>query len=369
MRSCGRPAGRSRIALPFRYECNGVETFFSNGLDPEPTARRVFNMHWPETLAQWLNAELQRRAGNSEAPPMATLKGRIRQAEPLNRAGMWPAQIRAVENLEASVREGRRRALIQMATGGGKTFKATSAAYRLIRQAGARQVLFLVDRGNLGRQAFKEFQAYATPDEGRPCHELTNVVNLSSNRIDAVNKVVITTIQRPDGDSGRPHLRLVPAPCGERSPPRAGGARQGDYALLGGSVRTQVGEQGATVKAEPGLGVLKRNRQTREERWQALEEVLSIETSDLDRSLVVPHQIRLVLRTIYERLFTELFPGRTGLPTHGIVAAAGKMLTLQGYANERYKHGKHGKASACSSRRHQYQRHFADRRGVGGYCQ
>lgn len=128
--------------LPFRYECNGVETFFSNGLDPEPTARRVFNMHWPETLAQWLNAELQRRAGNSEAPPMATLKGRIRQAEPLNRAGMWPAQIRAVENLEASVREGRRRALIQMATGGGKTFKATSAAYRLIRQAGARRCCF-----------------------------------------------------------------------------------------------------------------------------------------------------------------------------------------------------------------------------------
>jgi type I restriction enzyme R subunit len=59
-----------------------------------------------------------------------------------------------------------------------------------------------------------------------------------------------------------------------------------------------VGEQGATVKAEPGLGVLKRNRQTREERWQALEEDLSTETSHLDRSLVVPHQIRLVLRTI-----------------------------------------------------------------------
>ncbi len=101
-----------------------------------------------------------------------------------------------MENLEASIRDGRTRALIQMATGGGKTFTAISAAYRLITQGGARRVLFLVDRGNLGRQAFKEFQAYSTPDDGRKFHELYNVVNLSSNRIDPVNKVVITTIQR-----------------------------------------------------------------------------------------------------------------------------------------------------------------------------
>jgi len=137
-----------------------------------------------------------RRAGKADAPVAPTLKGRLRLAHELNRAGMWPAQIRAVQNLEASICEGRLRALIQMATGGGKTFTAISGSYRLITQGGAKRVLFLVDRSNLGRQALKEFQAYAAPDDGRKFHELYNVVNLSSNRIDPVNKVVITTIQR-----------------------------------------------------------------------------------------------------------------------------------------------------------------------------
>ena len=169
--------------LPFRYESTGVETYFTNGLEPDAAARRLFSVHRPDTLRQWLASR-------------QTLKGRMRHAQPLNRAGMWPAQIRAVENLEASIGEGRRRALIQMATGGGKTFTAISALYRLISQGGARRVLFLVDRGNLGRQAFKEFQAYSTPDDGRKFHELYNVANLRNNRIDPVNKVVITTIQR-----------------------------------------------------------------------------------------------------------------------------------------------------------------------------
>src|SRR5690606_36581119 len=50
--------------------------------------------------------------------------------------------------------------------------------------------------GNLGRQALKEFQAYATPDDGRKFTELYNVVNLTHNEVDPVNKVVSTTIQR-----------------------------------------------------------------------------------------------------------------------------------------------------------------------------
>ncbi|MGC1717467.1 MAG: DEAD/DEAH box helicase family protein [Isosphaeraceae bacterium] len=37
-----------------------------------------------------------------------------------------------------------------MATGSGKTFTAVNACYRLIKFGGARRVLFLVDRSNLG---------------------------------------------------------------------------------------------------------------------------------------------------------------------------------------------------------------------------
>ena len=102
----------------------------------------------------------------------------------------------AIKNLEKSFANSRPRSLIQMATGSGKTFTAVSSIYRLIKFAGARRVLLLVDRSNLGRQTFKEFQQYVTPDDGRKFSELYNVQHLTSNSIDPVNKVVITSIQR-----------------------------------------------------------------------------------------------------------------------------------------------------------------------------
>src|SRR5256885_3041003 len=115
---------------------------------------------------------------------------------PLNPAGLWSAQARAIENLEKSLRDDRPRALIQMATGAGKTFTAANVIYRLIKHADARRVLFLVDRAHLGRQTLKEFQQFTTPDDGRKFTELYNVQLLTSNTIDPVARVVITTIQR-----------------------------------------------------------------------------------------------------------------------------------------------------------------------------
>jgi type I restriction enzyme R subunit len=72
--------------------------------------------------------------------------------------GLRPAQITAIRNLEKSLAECRPRALIQMASGGGKTYTACNSIYRLIKYAGAKRVLFLVDRSNLGRQTLREFQ-------------------------------------------------------------------------------------------------------------------------------------------------------------------------------------------------------------------
>jgi type I restriction enzyme R subunit len=83
-----------------------------------------------------------------------------------------------------------------MASGGGKTFTAVSFVYRLIKFANARRILFLVDRSNLGRQARKEFQQYITHDDGRKFTELYNVQHLTSNTLDPVSRVCITTIQR-----------------------------------------------------------------------------------------------------------------------------------------------------------------------------
>ena len=176
--------------LPFLYESTGIETQFTNRLDPEPRSRRVFAFHHPETLAGWL-ADLKRLG-----PDRATLRGRLLHLPPLAETGLWPAQVAAVQNLEESLARNRARSLIQMATGSGKTFTAISAIYRLIKFAEATRVLFLVDRANLGRQTLKEFQTYVTPDDGRKFTELYNVQHLTSNRIDPVNRVCILTIQR-----------------------------------------------------------------------------------------------------------------------------------------------------------------------------
>ncbi len=51
-----------------------------------------------------------------------------------------------------------------MTMGSGKTYTAVSSIYRLVKFAGAKRVLFLVDRSNLARQTLNEFQQYQTPD-------------------------------------------------------------------------------------------------------------------------------------------------------------------------------------------------------------
>lgn len=83
-----------------------------------------------------------------------------------------------------------------MATESGNTYMACNLAYRLIKHAGARRILFLVDRNNLGRQAYREFQGFDTPDDGRKFAELYNVQHLQSRHIDNVSRVCISTIQR-----------------------------------------------------------------------------------------------------------------------------------------------------------------------------
>src|SRR5438270_4705712 len=109
---------------------------------------------------------------------------------------LWRVQFDALTNLEKSLAQNRPRSLIQMATGSGKTFTAISEIYRLIKFAGAKRVLFLVDRTNLGRQTYREFQQYVSPYNGYKFTDEYNVQHLRKNTIDPVSRVCITTIQR-----------------------------------------------------------------------------------------------------------------------------------------------------------------------------
>src|SRR5699024_8250212 len=93
-------------------------------------------------------------------------------------------------------KEARPKALVQMATGSGKTFTAITAIYRLLKHANVNRVLFLVDTKNLGEQAEQEFMQYTPSDDNRKFTELYPVQRLQSGYIAPDNKVTISTIQR-----------------------------------------------------------------------------------------------------------------------------------------------------------------------------
>ncbi len=303
-------------------------------------------------------------------------------AIPLVTEGMRECQIEAIDGLEKSFSQDRPRALIHMATGAGKTFTACAFIYRLIKHAGAKRVLFLVDRSNLGEQARDEFARYRTPDSGRLFTELYNVQHLTSPNIDDVARVTICTIQRlysilrgeelAEGADDLSGAELAQALGGTRSRDVVYNAavpiekfdfivtdechrsiynlwrqvleyfdaflvgltatpapqtiayfhqnRVAEYnherAVADGvnvgydvyRIRTRVTDQGG--KVEKGLLIDQRSKASRASRQQVLDQDLDYTPVDLDRSVVVPDQIRTVLSAYRDVVFTELFPGR-----------------------------------------------------------
>lgn len=181
---------RREEPFAFRYATTGTETYFLNRVDPDARSREVFAFHRPETFAAWM-----KKADENRAAP--TFRAALRTSMPLLEThGLRMAQVDAVTGLEGSLAADKPRALIQMATGAGKTFTAVTETYRLLRHAGARRVLFLVDRNNLGRQAHAEFDKYRTPDENRKLTDLYNVDMLGRSGLQETSSVVISTIQR-----------------------------------------------------------------------------------------------------------------------------------------------------------------------------
>ena len=172
-----------RLPLPFAYESTGEMTRFTNSLDPDARSREVFAFHRPEELIRLATKDEQLRALLREMPP-------------LDAGNLWRVQIGSITNLEKSLAENRPRALIQMATGSGKTYTAVNACYRLIKYAGAKRILFLVDRNNLGRQTHNEFQQFSSPSTGYKFTEEYEVQHLKGKTISPSSKVCITTIQR-----------------------------------------------------------------------------------------------------------------------------------------------------------------------------
>ena len=382
-----------RRPLPFLYETTGSETRFTNLLDPEPRSRSVFAFHTPDTLARWVGSVPASRqaAPAGVAEPAAAyavapnLRQRLTEMPPLDAGALWPVQARAIRNLEESLALAKPRALIQMATGSGKTFTACNLAYRLIRHAGARRVLFLVDRSNLGRQTKTEFDDFSPPGENRKFSDLYNVRLMDSGHVGVADRVCISTIQRVysmlrgeeiddelDERSGFDFAQANRQPAtveynpaypidtfdfiitdechrsiynlwrqvleyfdafliGLTATPSAqtfGFFQQNlvmeyphEQAVADGvnvdsdiyRIRTQITEEGSSVEA--GQHIDRRNRKGKTTRWaEELDEDLTYSQNQLDRDVVAEDQIRTVVRTFRDRLFTEIFPGRTEVP-------------------------------------------------------
>ena len=358
--------------IPYGYESTGDETWFTCRMDPEPTARRLFWFHGPETLQWQIEDHIEHAGGTLRAriPAMPELEhdpGRLRDA-----------QFRAITNLERSLKDNHSRALIQMATGSGKTLAAANICERLIRHAQAKRILFLVDRANLGKQTLKEFQGFEVPGSGRKFTELYNVQHLTHNKVDPVTSVCIGTIQRvysmlrgeadlpEDLDQGSGY-ELVPdrpvevdyqpvlpieafdviivdechrsiygvwrqvleyfdafligltATPGKQTfgffnknlvmeygfPEAVADGVNVDFDVF--RLSTAISEGGSTIEA--GYWTTFRDRETRDERLELVDEDLTYDEKALDKKVVAKDQIRTVIRAIRDNL-PAMFPDR-----------------------------------------------------------
>ena len=363
----------NRTRFFFSYASTGVETYFQDIRDPDSRSRHVFTLHTPEALA---NVFHQPR----------TLRERLKTDIPrLEKGSLRDCQFGAITNLEKSLAESRPRALIQMATGSGKTHAAVSSAYRLIKFANVKRVLFLVDRRNLGRQTHSEFQAYTTPDDGRKFTELYNVQHLSSNFIDEPSQVCITTLQRlysmlkgetnyeseeeetsafeNDTEDASPQFVtynpeipidtfdvIIVDEChrsiygkwrhvleyfdafivGLTATPYRQTLGFFDHNLVYEyrheqavednvnvgyyvyKIETEITQSGSHIEA--GHYIARRDRETRRLYWDELDADVEYTENRLDRDVVAEDQIRTVIQTFKEKLFTDLFPSRRIVP-------------------------------------------------------
>ncbi len=169
--------------IRFAYEATDIITRFCDYDDEKARSREVFTFHRPETLYEWLKEK-------------NTLRNRLKNFPEFDSTGFRDCQTKAIKSLEKSFGENKPRALIQMATGAGKTFTAITSVYRLLKFAKAKRILFLVDTKNLGEQAEEEFKKYKPTDDARLFPELYNVCRLNKSFIPNGTHVCISTIQR-----------------------------------------------------------------------------------------------------------------------------------------------------------------------------
>ena len=362
---------KTGYTIRFAYEATSKLTRFTDYADQKYRSRPIFSFHRPESLRALLKAD-------------DTIRNNMKHFPLFDTTGFRSCQITAIQNLERSFAENRPRALVQMATGAGKTFTAITAVYRLLKYAKINRVLFLVDTKSLGEQAEREFLAYRPNDDNRSFSEIYGVRRLKNSYIPPDVQVCISTIQRmysilkgEELDESAEETSFNEMTTAERQtakevvynakyPPEffdciiidechrsiynvwqqvldyfdaflvgltatpdkrtfaffeenvvseysreqaiIDGVNVGEDIFL---IETQVTQSGAHIMKQL---IECRNRLSREKRWKQLDEDVNYVPTQLDRDIVNPSQIRMVIRTFRENLFTTLFPRRKEVP-------------------------------------------------------
>lgn len=362
--------------LPFLYESTGIIVRFTDGRDPRPRSREVFNFHQPKTLAEWIDQDTS-LAGRLDNMPLLNPDNK-----PASILKLRDCQELAISNLEKSFKESKPRALIQMATGAGKTYTAITSMYRLIKYGEAKRILFLVDTKNLGEQAEQEMFSYNPLDDNRKFTELYNVQRLKSSYLAKDSQVCISTIQRlysilKDKEMDEKAEEINPAELiqtkeplpivyNKKIPPEffdfifidechrsiynlwqqvldyfdaklIGLTATPDNRTYGFFKKNIVSDYSHEKAVADGVNVgneiyiidtaitqqggkikakqhvEKRERLSRKKRWEQQDEDEEYSSKQLDRDIVNPDQIRTILRTFKEQL-PEIFPERKEVP-------------------------------------------------------
>ena len=357
--------------IRFAYEATDQLIKFTDYKDIKYRSRRVFSFHRPEHLKSLLQAS-------------DTIRNNMKYFPVLDTTGFRECQINAINNMDVSFADNRPRALVQMATGAGKTFTAITEAYRLLKYGKMNRILFLVDTKSLGEQAEREFLAYTPNDDTRSFSQLYGVRRLKNSYIPNDVQICISTIQRMysilkeedidesteeesfneyvTADSKAPKEVVY----NEKYPPEffdciiidechrsiynvwqqvltyfdaflVGLTATPDkrtFAFFNENVVSEyrreqaiidgvnVGEDIFLIETEvsqKGGHILKRvieyrDRLSREKRWEQMDEDLDYDKNKLDKDVVNPSQIRTVIKTFKENLFTSLFPRRKEVP-------------------------------------------------------
>lgn len=362
---------KNDYTIRFAYEATDKMIRFTDYKDIKYRSRTVFSFHRPETLFDLI-----------QQPD--TIRNNMKQFPLLDVKGFRKCQINAINNLDQSFADNRPRALVQMATGAGKTFTAITSAYRLLKYGKMKRILFLVDTKGLGEQAEREFLAYTPNDDPRSFSQIYGVRRLKSSYMPNDVQICISTIQRmysilkeeelDESAEEAPFVEYVTAESkapkevayNEKYPPEffdciivdechrsiynvwsqvltyfdafiigltatpdnrtfaffnenivseytreqaiIDGVNVGEDIFL---IETEVGKNGAHLMKQM---IEYRDRLSRAKRWRQMDEDVDYVPSQLDKKIVNPSQIRTVIRSFKENLFTTLFPRRKEVP-------------------------------------------------------